>query len=134
MYNRPDIEKWEDMTMNCMKCGRETAEDQVFCELCLNEMENYPVKPGTVVLIPSRNEEDEVRRIQHRKRPALSVSDQIVRLRKKLLWTRIALALLLVACGLLCMAVGRLAVEWDAERDLGQNYSTVDASGNVTTP
>ena len=25
--------------MNCMKCGRETAEDQVFCAGCLEEME-----------------------------------------------------------------------------------------------
>ena len=40
--------------MNCVKCGREIPEDQVFCEICLTEMENYPVKPGTAVHIPPR--------------------------------------------------------------------------------
>ena len=120
--------------MNCMKCGRETAEDQVFCPVCLEEMEHYPVKPGTVVLIPSRNEEEEVRKILHRRKPLPTLSEQMVRLKKQLLWTRIALALLLLLCGMLCFAVGRVAIEWDAGRILGQNYSTVDVAGDGTTP
>jgi len=119
--------------MNCMKCGRETADDQVFCELCLKEMESSPVKPGTVVLIPSRQEE-EIRKNPHRRKPLPTPSEQIIRLKKKLLWTRIALALLLLLCGLLCFAVGRVAIEWDAGNIMGQNYSTVDSFGNVTTP
>ena len=35
--------------MNCMKCGRETQNEKVFCEDCLLEMEKYPVRAGSVV-------------------------------------------------------------------------------------
>lgn len=38
--------------MSCLRCGRDTEENQVFCRLCLKEMEKYPVKPGTAVQIP----------------------------------------------------------------------------------
>ena len=41
--------------MSCMKCGKEVSEDQVFCPECLAEMERYPVKPGTPVLLPHRS-------------------------------------------------------------------------------
>ena len=40
--------------MNCLKCGKETAETQVFCENCLKTMDDYPIKPGTPVNIPNR--------------------------------------------------------------------------------
>lgn len=42
--------------MGCMKCGKETGDGQVFCDSCLEVMEQYPVKPDTVVqLPPARN-------------------------------------------------------------------------------
>ena len=40
--------------MNCVKCGRETRDGQVFCEHCLQIMEQHPIKPGTVVNLPRR--------------------------------------------------------------------------------
>lgn len=39
--------------MNCLKCGREIEEGQVFCNDCLVQMAKYPVKPGTAVQLPS---------------------------------------------------------------------------------
>ena len=42
--------------MNCMKCGRETRGEDVFCQDCLTEMKKYPVDPGTVVLLPRRKD------------------------------------------------------------------------------
>ena len=42
--------------MNCMKCGREISDDNVFCTDCLLEMEKYPVDSGVVVLLPRRRE------------------------------------------------------------------------------
>lgn len=42
--------------MNCMKCGKKTDGTSVFCAECLAEMERYPVRPGTVVHIPTRKE------------------------------------------------------------------------------
>ena len=41
--------------MSCMKCGKEVSAGQVFCDDCLLEMEKYPVKPGTPVLLPNRS-------------------------------------------------------------------------------
>ena len=48
--------------MSCLRCGRETAENQVFCKLCLEDMEKYPVKPGTTVQLPSRSALDNPRK------------------------------------------------------------------------
>ena len=111
--------------MNCVKCGRETAEERVFCDLCLEEMEKHPVDPRTAVYIPRRTEE-EPRKIVQRKKPVLTPSEQVLRLKKKLRRTRIALVLALLLCGALCFVVGRAVEELDFQRLLGQNYHTVD--------
>jgi hypothetical protein len=39
----------------CLKCGKKTEDRSVFCNECLAIMEQYPVKPGTVVHIPRRH-------------------------------------------------------------------------------
>ncbi len=39
--------------MTCLKCGKETKSDHVFCDRCLTFMEAYPVKPGTPVHLPA---------------------------------------------------------------------------------
>ena len=41
--------------MQCLRCGRETDGDQVFCFLCESVMVKHPVKPNTVVTIPERS-------------------------------------------------------------------------------
>lgn len=40
--------------MACLKCGKEVSAGQVFCDECLLDMDKYPVKPGTPVLLPNR--------------------------------------------------------------------------------
>ncbi len=40
--------------MHCLNCNTETAEDQVFCDRCLEAMEGYPVDKGTPVIIPAQ--------------------------------------------------------------------------------
>lgn len=52
--------------LNCLKCGREIEEGQVFCNDCLVQMAKYPVKPGTAVQLPSVG----VRPLQKRFTPA----------------------------------------------------------------
>lgn len=42
--------------MVCMKCGRETAGEQVFCDDCLREMALHPVDPGTVIQLPTHKD------------------------------------------------------------------------------
>lgn len=109
--------------MNCVKCGREIGEDQVFCEQCLKEMENYPVKPGTAVHIPARKEQEEVKK-QLKRKPVLPPSEQILRLKKKVRILRVTLALMLLICAGLCFVIARTVMELDFQRLLGQNYRT----------
>ena len=42
--------------MACIKCGKESAAGAEFCEECLKDMERYPVKPGTPVILPKHAE------------------------------------------------------------------------------
>ena len=113
--------------MNCVKCGRETAEDRVFCDDCLKEMENYPVKPGVAVHIPSRSGEEEPKKSQPKRKLVRTPAEQIARLKKKLLRLRIFVAVLLLIVGGLCFAVSRAVEELDIQRLLGKNYHTQGA-------
>ena len=38
--------------MHCMKCGQKVKGRQVFCDDCLDIMDQYPVKPGTPIQLP----------------------------------------------------------------------------------
>ena len=110
--------------MNCVKCGRETTEEQVFCGVCLREMEDYPVKPGTAVLIPKRERETPPKKTKVRRRPVRTLPEQVLHLKKKVLRLRILAAVLLLLCGALCFLVGRLWDGVDIQPLPGQNYQT----------
>lgn len=114
--------------MNCMKCGRETAEDQIFCDLCLEEMERYPVRPGTVILLPRRRTEAAPRKPVSRRKQTLSPEEQIRTLKK--LSRRLAAAVIVLLA--LLAATSYFAVlhllEGDSTFLPGQNYSSVTAS------
>lgn len=118
--------------MNCIKCGREIEADQVFCQTCLEEMEKYPVHPGTAVHIPARGPEEEHKKNQTRKKQVISPSEQILKLKTKVRQLRLLLALMLLLCGLLCFVMGKAVMELDIQRMLGQNYNTVENA--ETTP
>lgn len=47
----------------CLKCGKKTEGNAAFCEDCLAVMEQYPVKPGTIVHIPRRPTRTEVKKL-----------------------------------------------------------------------
>ena len=116
--------------MNCVKCGREIPEDQVFCEVCLTEMENYPVKPGTAVHIPARTAEEPPKKPVKRKRIP-TAEELLLKTRKKLRRTRIFAVILLLVCGLLSFLMAQAVLELDFQRILGQNYRT--EKGNTST-
>ncbi len=52
--------------MKCMRCGEAIAPGAVFCEECLAEMKNHPVKPGTPVNLPRREKQQPVKRSRRR--------------------------------------------------------------------
>ena len=82
--------------MYCLKCGKDTKKEQVFCDSCLQGMLPYPVKPDVVVNIPHR-EPMVIKKQSGRKRPQ-SPEEQVVQLRKTargLAWLALILFLLL---------------------------------------
>ena len=116
--------------MNCMKCGRETGETQIFCEECLADMEKYPVKPGTVVQIPVRSKEVPVKKPP--RRPQLPPEDQIKVLKKRVFVLSVmfvlTFSLLVAATGFLIWRMG----EEDVKILPGQNYTAEETT--VPTP
>jgi len=109
--------------MFCMKCGRETAADQVFCDGCLQVMKQYPVKPGTAVQLPKRVE---AKQPSPRKK-LLSSKEQLRLLRRKNKRLRRAVAILAVA---FCLVSAMLAYTLFREHTpalIGKNY-TIDTS------
>ena len=109
--------------MNCMKCGRETEAEQIFCESCLEEMEKYPVRPNTVVQIPNRVGGPGSRKtFQRRQTPEEQVA--ILEKRCRRLFTTWIVTLLMLAA--MAIGAGLKISELDVHRFIGQNYTSSD--------
>ena len=129
LYNRLNL-KMGGIAMNCMKCGREMTEKQSFCAECLEEMEKYPVKPGAVVHLPRRREENASKKAHQRRKTSQSPEEQIKGYKRLI---RVLLATLLVSTILLGVS-GYFAVVHLMEKDVvflpGQNYSSITSGEN----
>ena len=90
--------------MYCLKCGNETQGEQVFCEACLQAMEQYPIKPGTAIYLPRQDAPTAPKKPAHAKR-APTPEEQIQSLKKLLRWTML---LLFIAVAILGLAVAQL--------------------------
>lgn len=112
--------------MACLKCGRETIDNQVFCDRCLETMATQPVKPDAAVYLPHRKEIPPSKK-GNRRRKQMTEQEQIAALRHRIqnLWTTILVMVLLIA--LLCGA-GFYHLQQDQRPLPGQNYSTVAGS------
>ena len=111
--------------MTCLKCGRKTDSSQVFCDSCLQAMDDCPVKPGTPVLLPSPKAVAVAKKQSRRKR-VLPPEEQVLHLRKALRRMYLCVAVLLVVLG---MATALLVYEirQQAAPVIGQNY-TIDTT------
>ena len=85
--------------MACLKCGKETGENQVFCSECKQIMEQYPVKPGTPIQLPKRAAPTHERRVSHQKQQ--SAEQRIARLKLWLKRLSIVILGLLLTVGVL---------------------------------
>ncbi len=107
--------------MNCMKCGREIALGQVFCKDCLADMADYPVKPGTPVILPVQEPKSVNRRSSRKPRKP---EEQLSALRT--IATVLSLLLIAVALtfGFITQSLLNKLEEVPEESTSGQNYST----------
>ena len=112
--------------MYCLRCGRETRDDHVFCDSCAESMKKYPVRPGTAVLLPRHKETAAVRKAR-RHTPA-APKEQIRKLRKQ---RRVLVILVLIL--LLALAASITAGLFYVRREdqsvkPGQNYVVVETT------
>ena len=106
--------------MTCLKCGRDTVDDHVFCQECQTVMDKYPVKAGTPVHLP-RHAFIPSKKPAPRKR-TVSQEEQILILRKKLRRSRLIGLILLVTLSLAAVLLVREFAGKDIPA-IGQNYT-----------
>lgn len=80
--------------MNCIKCGKDTASEQLFCEECQLDMDKHPVKPGTPILLPHRTYTAPPKRS---KKHTLKPEDQIRKQKSVIFWLVILIMTLIIA-------------------------------------
>lgn len=107
--------------MNCMKCGKETQSDQIFCTECLAIMEKYPVKPGAVVQIPAQPPKKQ----QHHRRPVLSAEEQVKRLTRRVHTLTLTVILTCTIAIFFALMAFDILEKYNMESLLGRNYSVV---------
>lgn len=108
--------------MFCMKCGKEIPDEHVFCPDCLADMDQYPVKPGTPVQLPSRPVQAAPKRVSRKKEVPAEI---LLKRRKK--WIGWLCAMLLASWVALGFTVTMLIQELGDETEpetVGRNYST----------
>ena len=93
--------------MACIKCGKDTTNNAEFCETCLAEMTYYPVRPGTPVILPKREEHSAAR---HSRKKTIKPEQQVAHLKKGMRWLLVICLLQLV---LLAVAAVMIWLMWD---------------------
>ena len=119
--------------MNCLKCGRDIDEGQMFCGSCLEVMEKYPVKPNTAVQLPRRDDSVPVKKAAPKRRQLLTAEEKLQSAKRFL---RRILILWLITLGLLIASL-HPAIRFlmgDSIKLPGQNYSTFSTEPAESDP
>lgn len=106
--------------MKCIRCGKKTEENQVFCAECLKDMERHPVKPGTPIQLPNRENRGPTKRSSF-KVAASKWQDQIFRLKYAIFWLILLIVLLSLALALCICILLQVTPGWinDLLNDVG---------------
>lgn len=113
--------------MYCLKCGKETREERVFCDHCVEVMEQYPIKPGTPVQLPHREATAAPKKSSRRK--ILSQEEQIQQLRTTVRTLMGCLLIVTLLLGFFAWQYFRPKEEVQPQKEIGQNY-TVDSTAD----
>ena len=109
--------------MGCLKCGADTAKDQVFCDACQEEMKQYPVKPDTPVQLLPREAVIQELRVEE-PLPETTLSQQLAQLRGVI---RGLVAIIAILSVLLCATAVLLIRTLNQDTpvsNIGKNYTT----------
>ena len=113
--------------MNCLRCGRETTKQQVFCDACLEYMSRQPVKSDAPLYLPNRKPKEAPRKQRRWHRKERTAEEMVVILRKRVRF-------LTAVCLILIMMLSAAATGvWFAKKqgadlsipNLGQNFQSV---------
>ncbi len=108
--------------MQCLRCGKEIEETEVFCGECVALMAKHPVKPHTVVTIPERNIRD---RNQNARKPQRTEENTNI-LERSVMQLRLWVCMLTVAL-LLCIGwISWQELRGDTGPAIGQNYTSIE--------
>lgn len=91
--------------MACIKCGKDVTNGGEFCEECLAEMEQYPIKPDTPVTLPKR---EDYSTVKHTRKRAVKSEVQIAHLKKLVGWLAGISAVLLLLTAVAVVLIIRL--------------------------
>ncbi len=117
--------------MQCMKCGRDVEAGEVFCELCREDMGKYPVKSGTVVVIPQRPERNAPKRPAKRQ---LTLEEQLIKCRKMNRILAVLLVIYMIVAAGLSFLLLSLDGKYEGKHLLGQNYSVIQEDDEPSEP
>ena len=111
--------------MYCLRCGRETEEEQAFCLECQKEMAKYPVDPNAVVQLPVRKQSSPKKAVKRKAPP----EEQIKYLKRRL---RLYACLFLIALiTSICLTIPLIRYYGSQHFQIGQNYTTVKPTSDT---
>ena len=108
--------------MQCLKCGKETTGEKVFCDDCLEVMEQYPVNPSTPVPAPRVVANTQEKKATRRRPP--TEEETILQLKGLIRLLTVTVAILAV---LLCFVAGLLMQQLETNQNknaIGKNYTS----------
>lgn len=117
--------------MKCLRCGRETTDQNVFCDQCLNAMEHDPVKPGTPVYIPVRKTASEPKKIRRHPKHTPSPEEQLAGLHHTVRRLSITVAVLVLLLILSIVSIQYLWTHKPPKFNIGQNFQTAGETTSV---
>lgn len=105
--------------MYCLRCGKETENNQAFCLECQKEMAAYPVDPNAVVQLPIRKQAAPKKTGKRR----LTPEEQVKALKNRF---RLFACLFIVALlAVVCLSIPLIRDIGKEKFQIGQNYTTV---------
>lgn len=114
--------------MHCIKCGRDVPDNTVFCPHCLEGMDRYPIKPGTPVNLPVRNNTVPDRKPSRHRRQK-TPAEQLLRMKRLVRSLCVLLLVFALALGATVFFLVRSGLIFPDEPETGRNY-VVDTTQN----